>query len=297
MLRSLGLQISYDQLMFLGGGAFRISWSSQWTSEAAFACGEDIIANAARSQGCTATSQFPASLEETWKMITASIEAGTPPLTSGALSRSDWAVIVGYEDSPRRLLLRDLPTQSVEPVAKTFEEWRGWTYAGGGKFPLITLKRVGKVMDDIQATAEALDRAVRFNREVEFTMRGGDGSEMQFYSGARAYQEFARSAATIAVGANGEALAARLALMNLTIKTIIDARKSAIENLEVVKRRGSRQTYDMTVAVDRYASEVAVLEQALMIGGSSVIADAITVAGEEDNKAVAALWRVLKKLD
>jgi hypothetical protein len=318
VLQSLGLHTSYDQLMFLGGGAFRISWSRDWLAESAVACSEDIVANAAASQGFVAETRMHGDPESAWTRIRESIDAGISLLTSGIQSPLEWAAIIGYEEDPRRLVLRSYSDSTPEPSVRQFEAWEGWTYQGEGKIPLTTLRRVGKVVEEDRAVPAALERAMRFALEGEFTFGGGSTGPQSFYSGAKAYSELVEDIPAISEGVKAEILGERVRVLNLVLRAVIDAREAAVDYLEVIKRRGAKnQIYDATVAVDRYAREVRALEGALgelPWPSEEPLADAsreaaaaagdkarrercaasIERAMEEEGKAVAALSRVLR---
>jgi len=318
VLQSQGLHTSYDELMFLSGGAFRIGWSREWLAESAVACSEDIVANAAASQGFVAETPKYEDQDSAWAGIKASIDAGIPLLTSGMQSRTEWAVIIGYEEEPRRLVVRSYSDRTPEPRVRHFEEWEGWTYQGFGKFPLTSLRRVGKVAEENRAVPEALERAVRFALEGEFTFSGGSTGPHSFFSGAKAYSELIEAIPAISDGVEAGGLGERVRVLNLVFRAVIDARGAAMDYLEIVKRRGAKnQIYDATVAVDRYGREVKALEgaigelpwafdrlpvdaatEAVAVAGDKArrerCAASIETAMEEEGKAVAALSRVLR---
>jgi hypothetical protein len=286
--------------MCLGGGAFRACWSSEWLARCAVACSEDIIANAAATQGFAATTRVHDDEEEAWSEIISSVGSGLPLLTCGLAGRVDWTVIAGYEEEPRTLLFKGRQNESPETHAHKFESWRGWTYGGDGQMPLTTLKRVGRVMDDVDAFRANLERAVRFDGEGDFEIRDMAGRVVRFHSGARAYTAWADDVLSMAAGGESEKYAERARLTGLNVAAIIDARRAAIADMEKFKRRGTRQIYDLTVAADRYAREVLALQEAATLAPeTSKIKEcsaAIQRAGEEEGKAVAALSRVLKQL-
>ena len=318
VLQSLGLHTSYDQLMFLGGGAFRISWSRDWLEESAVACSEDIVANAAASQGFVAETRMHDDPEVAWTRIKDSIDSGIPLLTSGIQSPLEWAVIIGYEEGPRRLVLRGFSDSAPEPSVRQFEDWEGWTYQGTGKVPLTSLRRVGKVVEDDRAVPAALERAMSFALEGEFVFGGGSAGGKPYYSGARAYTELVEAIPSISEGVAAEILGERVRVLDVVLRAVIDAREAAMDYLEVIKRRGAKnQIYDATVAVDRYAREVKALEgargelawssdkpamdaqkeAAAAVGDKAKrerCAAGIGKAMEEEGKAVAALSRVLR---
>jgi hypothetical protein len=314
----LGLHASYDQLMFLCGGAFRISWSRDWLEESAVACSEDIVANAAASQGFTAETRTHTDPGLAWTRVRESIDAGIPLLTSGIQSPFEWAAIVGYDEDPRRLVLRSYSDSTPEPSVRPFASWDGWTYQGEGRIPLTSLRRKGKVVEDDRAVPAALERAVRFALEGEFEFGSWSTVPHSFYSGAKAYSELAEAIPGISEGVKAEDLGERVRILNLVLTAVIDAREAAMDCLEVIKRRGAKnQIYDATVAVDRYAREVRALESALRelpwssdrtatvaLKEASVAAGdkgrrercaaSIENAMDEEGKAVAALSRVLR---
>lgn len=318
VLQSFGLHTSYDQLMFFGGGAFRISWSRDWFQESAVACSEDVVANAAASQGFVAETRMHSDLEAAWAGIRESIDAGIPLLTSGIQSPLEWAVIVGYQEEPRRLILRGYSNSSLEPSIKQFEAWEGWTFQEKGSIPLTRLRRIGKVVEHDRSVPAALERAVRFALEGEFKFGGGSTGSRSFYSGATAYSEMMEAILAISEGAVAEDLGERVRVLNLVLRAVIDAREAAMDYLEVIKRRGANNLiYDATVAVDRYGREVRALEsasgempwsadkpvpdalkEAAVIAGEKVrrerCAASIERAMDEEGKAVAALSRVLR---
>lgn len=318
VLQSLGLHTSYDQLMFFGGGAFRVSWSRDWLEDSAVACSEDVVANAAASQGFVAETRMHGDPEVAWTRIRESIDAGIPLLTSGIQSPLEWAVIIGYQEEPRKLVLRGYSNSSLEPSIRQFEAWEGWTYQEKGSIPLTGLRRVGKVVEHDRSVPAALERAVRFALEGEFTFGGGSTGQQSFYSGATAYSELVEAIPAISDDAVAEDLGERVRVLNLVLRAVIDAREAAMDYLEVIKRRGAKvQIYDATVAVDRYGREVRALESALgelPWPSDKPLADAsreaaaaagdkarrercaasIERAMEEEGKAVAALSRVLR---
>jgi len=299
-LQSEGLHTDYASLMCLGGGAFRACWSSEWLERCTVACSEDIVANAAATQGFTATTRMLRDEEEAWREIVSSVDSGLPLLTCGLADRSDWAVIIGYEEGPRMLLLNGRQNEPPDTHAEKFEAWMGWTYNGDGQMPLITLKRIGRVMDDIDAFRANLERAVRFDGEGEFEIRDVTGRATRFHSGARAYMVWADDVLKMAAGWGIEKHVERARLISLNTAAIIDARRAAIADMERFKRRGTRQIYDLTVAADRYAREILALQEAAALAPDASklkeCSAAIRHAGEEEGKAVAALSRVLRQL-
>ncbi len=311
--QSVGLHTSYSQLMFLGGGAFRIAWGGDWPALNAVACGEDVLANAADTQGFAAETLIGRKTEQVWARIAESIESGIPILTCGILEEGEWAVIIGYDEIPQRLCLRTCLDSSPEPTQAEFRSWRGWTYKGEGANPVVILRRTGRVMEENKAIPAALERAVRFAEESEFTFNGET-----YFSGPRAYSEMAGSIRDIRDGVDAAGTGERVRVLNLTIGAVIDARHAAIDHLEVIKRRGARQQiYDATVAVDKYAKEIRELEAAMaelpwhhdkprgeaLREAASMAGDdrrrdrcaaSIWKAGEEEGMAVAALSRILR---
>lgn len=311
--QSVGLHTSYSQLMFLGGGAFRIAWGKDWQVLSAVACGEDVLANAAGTQGFSSETSIDQDAEQVWKGITESIESGVPVLTCGILGQGEWAVIIGYDETPQKLYLRTCLDSPPEPIAAVFKPWRGWTYKGEGTRPIVILKRIGKVMEENRAVPAALERAVRFAEESEFTFNGE-----AYFSGPRAYSEMAGFARDMREGADAGDVGERVRILNLVISAVIDARHAAIDHLEVVKRRRARrQIYDATVAADKYAREIRELEaaraelpwradkpldealaEAAALAGDGHrrerCAASIWRAGEEEGMAVAAISRILR---
>lgn len=295
VLRTFGLHVDYSELMCLGGPAFRAVWGENWSESSPFTYNEDAIANIATMQGFSATTKSYVDEDEAWRTISQSIDSGMPLLTCGIRRLADWAVIVGYEDNPRRLLFLDMVGEQNQPVKTDFASWSGWTYSGHSKLPLTILKRIGKVTDSMTALKMTLERAVRIANEPAFKVREVDGSHGLYHSGIEAYRQWAEDAMSMAVGTDEEGLDRRLHISLDNIKALIDARQTATAYLERIKRRGSRQIHDAAIAIDRFGREVVALEEALESRTSKHV-KAIETAGKEYSNAIAALGRTLKPL-
>lgn len=299
-LQSEGLHTDYGSLMCLGGGAFRACWNAQWATRSAVACSEDVVATAAATQGFAATTQMNEELEDVWSAIVSSIDSGVPLLTCGLAGSPEWAVIVGYEERPRTVLYKCRPDASQEIGLRDFGGWEGWTHTGNGRMPLTTLRRVGKVVGDVEAFKASIGRAVRFAGEGEFSIRDASGREMRFSSGASCFSTWAADVLRMSEGVDEAGFNARLTVIDLNVRAIVDARRAATGCLEKFKRRGTHQIYDLTVAADRYARVVAALQEAgSALSGKAKAGEcsaAIQRAGEEEGKAVAALSRAMKEL-
>ena len=257
--KSLGHQASYPWLMGISGAAFRLYWSQDWSLDMANYITQNVVGVAAESIGLLADSHMDMDAEEAWMRIKASVDSGAPALSCGLTSPFESCIIAGYEDNPRRLLVRGYLDEGDDYSRVPFRPWFGWCHNDYGLMPLSFL-HPGKDPDIPLLIRQSMECAVNLASEgrIESPPCSMHGTRHVIISGADAYVAWAGA---MAEKPTGDA-AHRGFATSLNMNQLIDSRTAAQNYLLDLCNRVRPAALLLSRAAEHYTHEILVLKRA-----------------------------------
>lgn len=256
---ALGHKATYPWLMGIGGAAFRLYWSSDWSLDMANFVTEDVVDIAAGSIGLETESHMDETLEESWKLIGRNIDSGSPVLSCGLVSPFETCLIVGYDEPPRIIHVRGYLDEGENYTPVDFGPWYGWYHKRFGMMPLNVIRR-GRDPDIPTLIRESLRRSLRLAGEgrVQSDYCEVHKTRHVLVSGLDAYMAWA--------GAIVEKPAASAAhrgfATSLNMNQLIDSRTAAQNFLLDLCNRVRPSALLLSRAAEHYSHEVLVLKRA-----------------------------------
>lgn len=250
----LGIEASYPWLMGMSGASFRSSWSDTWSMDMTYAAPEDLVANGAEALGLHTESHVDLPLDEAWAKLVDRLDASLPVLSCGLAGAPEFCVVYGYQEDPRRLLVRSYFAKDEGEVP--FQPWIGWNYAGYGRNPLVLPE---KGAEGIPSPEAALQRALRFAQG-----KGPLGSQLEskgLRSGLASYQGWIAALEETAE----EDLESRAFNMALNLNALLDARRTASEFTQILAAMNEEWRSSLARAADHYRHQVTALSEARRI--------------------------------
>ena len=256
---ALGRKASYSWLMGIGGAAFRLYWSQDWSLDMANFVTADVVKAAAESIGIEAEAQLGGKPEEIWEMLRRSVDQQSPVLSCGLTSPFEACLIVGYEEGPRRLLIRGYLDEGYAYSQLEFRPWYGWCHQGFGLMPITTL-REGKEPDLPALIRASLETVIRLAGEGRIASQYCTihNTKHVMISGLDAYIAWAGG---ISEKPMGDA-AHRGFATSLNMNQLIDARTAAQNYLLDLCNRVRPAALLLSRAAEHYAHEVLALKSA-----------------------------------
>ena len=256
---ALGKSASYPWLMGIGGAAFRVYWSQDWSLDMANYITQNVVGVAAESVGLLADSHLDMDSEQAWKLIRESIDSGSPALSCGLTSPFESCVVAGYEDEPRRMLIRGYLDEGEGYSRVDFRPWFGWCHDDYGLMPLTVLK-MWKEPDIPALIRQSLERALGLASEgrIESQTCKAHGTRHVIISGLDAYLAWAGA---VAEKPAGDA-AHRGFATSLNMNQLIDSRTAAQNYLLDLCNRIRPAALLLSRAAEHYTHEILVLKRA-----------------------------------
>jgi hypothetical protein len=256
---ALGRKASYPWLMGIGGAAFRLYWSQDWSLDMANFVTADVVRTAAESIGIEAEAHLDEKSEEMWELLCRSIDTQSPMLSCGLTSPFETCLIVGYEESPRRLHIRGYLDEGDAYSQLDFRPWYGWCHQSFGLMPITTL-REGKEPDLPALIKASLETVLRLAGEGRIASEycAIHNTRHVMISGLDAYIAWAGG---ISEKPRGDA-AHRGFATSLNMNQLIDARTAAQNYLLDLCNRVRPAALLLSRAAEHYAHEVLALKSA-----------------------------------
>jgi hypothetical protein len=256
---ALGRKASYSWLMGIGGAAFRLYWSQDWSLDMANFVTADVVKIAAESIGITAEAHLNEKSEEVWDLLRRSIDAQSPMLSCGLTSPFETCLIVGYQESPRQLRIRGYLDDGDAYSQLDFRPWYGWCHQSFGLMPITTL-REGTEPDLPTLIKASLETILRLAGEGRIASRfcPVHNTKHVMISGLDAYIAWAGG---ISEKPRGDA-AHRGFATSLNMNQLIDARTAAQNFLLDLCNRMRPAALLLSRAAEHYAHEVLALKSA-----------------------------------
>jgi len=256
---ALGRKASYPWLMGIGGAAFRLYWSQEWSLDMANFVTADVVRTAAESIGLEAEAYLGEKPEDVWGLVRGSIDANSPTLSCGLTSPFETCLIVGYEETPRRLQIRGYLDEGDEYSRLDFRPWYGWCHQSFGLMPITTLR--GCKGPDLPALIKAsLETVLRLAGEGRIASEycAIHNTRHVMISGLDAYIAWAGG---ISEKPRGDA-AHRGFATSLNMNQLIDARTAAQNYLLDLCSRVRPAALLLSRAAEHYAHEILALKRA-----------------------------------
>jgi len=255
----IGCKASYPWLMGIGGAAFRLYWSQDWSLDMANFVTQNVVGTAAISIGLEATSHINENIDSIWSSIQKSIDLGNPVLSCGLTSPFETCLIVGYEENPRRLYIRGYLDESVEYSLVDFRPWFGWCHDKFGLMPITTLRK-SKEPDFPKMIQNSLVRALFFAGEGRIVSKFCNVHKTNhvMISGLDAYLAWAGCISE----KPGDDVAHRGFATSLTMNQLIDARMAAQNYLLDLCNRIRPAALLLSRAAEHYNHEILALKHA-----------------------------------
>lgn len=256
---ALGRKASYPWFMGIGGAAFRLYWSQDWSLDMANFVTADVVRTAAGSIGLEAEAHFGERPDDVWDLVRGSIDAGIPALSCGLTSPFETCLIVGYEEFPRRLRIRGYLDEGDAYSGLDFRPWHGWCHRSFGLMPITTL-REGKAPDLPAMIRSSLETALRLAGEgrVVSDFCSSHNTKHVMVSGLDAYIAWAGGISE----KPGDTAAHRGFATSLNMNQLIDARSAAQNYLLDLCNRVRPAALLLSRAAEHYAHELMALRSA-----------------------------------
>lgn len=264
-LRTVGEKVTYPYLMGISGGAFRLHWTEDIDPSSASVSSESPAQIGARALGYDLREHGGLPEAEAWKLITQSIDAGTPVPACGVVPPPEWQVICGYGGigKNRKLYVESyFDPDPGKPSETPFKRWTGWGSRGGMVNPFAILRKKGAIPSHHVAAFEALGRAVSLAREEEFSVSAAESTDTEPHEGHWTSGLAAYDAWAISLGGEMLAKAAPKALFvtDLTAYTLQDARTCAAGFMDALSGEFPSARKHFEAAKEAYGKEVAMLK-------------------------------------
>jgi len=256
---AMGREASYPWLMGIGGAAFRLYWSQEWSLDMANFVTADAVGTAAESVGLAAAAHMGGKPEDVWRMVRESIDADSPALSCGLTSPFETCLIVGYEDPPPKLKIRGYLDEEDDYSRLDFRPWYGWCHQSFGLMPVTTLK-AGKEPDLPALVKASLATALRLAGEGRIVSGycAIHSTKHVMVSGLDAYIAWAGGISE----KPADDAAHRGFATSLNMNQLIDARSAAQNYLLDLCNRVRPAALLLSRAAEHYAHEVIALKSA-----------------------------------
>lgn len=187
-LRYLGEEADPQTLMAVSGEAFRsVVHADRWAVTSAYVSPDPVLAVGARAYGYQPRYVIDASADETWLVLTDTLDGGQPALSSGlavihrAEQSTHWFVVRGYDAHERTVLLTGLaPGETAfTPLPSLHGRAGTWTGVVKGLHlapclwadrPVFQIGRKLAAPDARALAAETVERAIRLARADPVTV-------------------------------------------------------------------------------------------------------------------------------
>jgi len=256
---AFGVRASYPWLMGIGGAAFRLYWSQDWSLDMANFVTENVVGIAASSLGLDTEVHMGDDPERVWTLLCENIDSGFPALSCGLTSPFETCLIAGYEERPRRLHIRGYLDAGEDYSLVEFKPWHGWCHQSFGLMPISLLKK-GEEPDIPVMIRASLERALSLAGEGRIQ---SDHCEIHkkkhlLISGLDAYLAWAGKMSEKPQGDEAH----RGFATSLNMNQLIDARTAAQNYLLDLCDRVRPAALLLSRAAEHYTHEILALKRA-----------------------------------